>query len=144
MRLSIFIFLLTFAFSAFAQQPTVSSDNFIIRNAAGSVSKPINMDSVTAYDARNLGNQIINGSLSDTILVTSAGVVKKLVGDAKINGVRVGTGAGNIASNTIVGNSSGVSNTTGNSNSFVGNYAGFSNTTGNSNSFLGYAAGYNN
>ena len=93
MRLSIFIFLLTFAFSAFAQQPTVSSDNFIIRNAAGSVSKPINMDSVTAYNARNLGNQMPIGTSTDSIVTTLNGQVRKVkVGTIISNNITYGTG----------------------------------------------------
>ena len=64
--------------------------------------------------------------------------------DAVVNGVNIGRGAGNIASNTRVGLSSLLSNTTGASNTAVGNAAGRTNTTGNNNSYFGRAAGENN
>ncbi len=87
--------------------------------------------------------------------------------DAVVNGVNIGRGAGNIATNTRVGvgalnsNTTGNSNTanglsalqnntTGNSNTANGGYALFSNTTGNSNTANGFQAlvnnttGYNN
>jgi hypothetical protein len=51
-------------------------------------------------------------------------------GDAMINGVRVGRGSGNIASNTAIGYTALISNTTGASNTALGNRALANNTTG--------------
>lgn len=58
--------------------------------------------------------------------------------DSYFNGVRVGLGLGNIATNTSVGNNAGASNTTGDANSFFGYQSGYSNTTGRANLAIGY------
>ena len=57
--------------------------------------------------------------------------------DAVFNGVRVGRGAGNIATNTLVGSGSLASNTTGNNNTAVGYQALASGSTGNYNTAIG-------
>ena len=57
--------------------------------------------------------------------------------DAIFNGVRVGRGAGNIATNTLVGSGSLASNTTGNNNTAVGYQALASGSTGNYNTAIG-------
>lgn len=60
--------------------------------------------------------------------------------DSTINGVKVGTGAGSIASNTAVGASALTANTTGASNSAFGNGAGQTLTSANGNTAIGYRA----
>jgi hypothetical protein len=81
--------------------------------------------------------------------------------DATINGVKVGKGAGSVATNTAVGASAlnanttgnyntvlgwsaGLANTTGAENTYIGEETGYSNTTGTKNSYIGAAAGYLN
>jgi hypothetical protein len=65
-------------------------------------------------------------------------------GDALVNGLTVGLGAGSVASNTAVGYQSLDSNTTGANNTANGYQALYSNTTGGSNSANGYQALYSN
>ena len=64
--------------------------------------------------------------------------------DAYINSVRVGRGAGNSTSNTVVGNQALFSNTTGSDNVAIGYRALVSNTTGNNNTASGVNALYIN
>jgi hypothetical protein len=64
-------------------------------------------------------------------------------GDALINGVIVGRGAGNDASNTIIGNTAFINNTSGQENVVIGANAGGNITTGNANIILGRNAGIN-
>ena len=65
--------------------------------------------------------------------------------DLSVNGLKVGRGAGNISSNTVIGNNAAGSNlNTAGNNLFLGESAGFSNTTGASNSFIGRASGGSN
>ena len=58
--------------------------------------------------------------------------------DSYFNGVKIGLGLGNIATNTSVGNNAGASNTTGDANSFFGYESGYSNTIGRANTSIGY------
>jgi hypothetical protein len=62
--------------------------------------------------------------------------------DATIYGVRVGRGAGAVATNTAVGASALNANTSGTENTAVGQEAGYTNLTGNSNTFIGRRTGY--
>ena len=62
--------------------------------------------------------------------------------DATIYGVRVGRGAGAVATNTAVGTSALNANTSGTENTAVGQEAGYTNLTGNSNTFIGRRTGY--
>jgi len=64
-------------------------------------------------------------------------------GDALINGITVGRGAGNDGSNTIIGNAAFINNTSGQENVVIGANAGSNITTGNANIILGRNAGYN-
>jgi len=70
--------------------------------------------------------------------------------DAVVNGVSVGRGGSNRATNTtgvdnsFFGNLAGNLNTSGQSNSFFGSSAGFSNTTGTGNIYIGVASGRSN
>jgi hypothetical protein len=67
-----------------------------------------------------------------------------VTGDADINGLTVGRGAGDISSNTAAGRSTLSSNTTGNSNTASGYNALYNNTTGNNNTASGREALYSN
>jgi hypothetical protein len=64
-------------------------------------------------------------------------------GNSIINGITVGTGGGNISTNTVIGATAGRDNTTGAFNSFFGQNAGRGNTTGANNSFFGFDSGLN-
>ena len=72
---------------------------------------------------------------------TSAGVMTN-TGDAVVNGLTVGKGGGSIASNTVVGNGAGQSNTTGAFNVAIGKSALYTNATGGSAVAIGASAGY--
>jgi hypothetical protein len=61
--------------------------------------------------------------------------------DAVVNGVNIGRGGGNLDSNTVIGLSAGINNTTGVANFSGGLFAGQNNTTGSGNIFLGSTAG---
>jgi len=65
-------------------------------------------------------------------------------GDALINGLNVGRGAGNVSSNTAVGLNALNANTTGVNNTAVGTNALKSNTTGSNNTALGQSPLFNN
>ena len=71
---------------------------------------------------------------------TSPAALLDVNGDAKINGLTVGRGPGNISTNNVVGSSALANNTTGLANTAIGGGALSSNTTGNYNSAIGYAA----
>jgi hypothetical protein len=64
-------------------------------------------------------------------------------GDATINGLTVGRGAGDVATNTAVGTQALASNTTASNNTAVGYRAGYSNTTGTGNTSVGRQSLYN-
>jgi hypothetical protein len=82
-----------------------------------------------------LASNVVNSSL------TSVGTLTGLTvsADATINSVTVGRGGGNSTTNTVVGNGTFTSNTTGTSNTAVGNGALTANTTGTSNAAVGAA-----
>jgi uncharacterized protein (TIGR02145 family) len=84
-----------------------------------------------------------NGGIVTTGNQTISGA-KTFSSDISINGINVGRGPGNIASNTIIGSSSLTGNTTGNSNTANGFYTLHSNTTGNGNIAIGNTALPNN
>jgi len=65
-------------------------------------------------------------------------------GDLAINNVRVGRGAGNIASNTVLGAYAGQSNTTGNNNTSIGASACINTQSGQLNTAIGSQAMLNN
>lgn len=76
---------------------------------------------------------------------TSEGVVDLVsnqqlgAGDKRINGKRIGTGGGNISSNTVVGGGLS-SNSIGSNDTSVGAFSLFSNTTGSNNTAIGVSA----
>ena len=84
-----------------------------------------------------LGTTIDAGSNKTAPISREDGIYAKN-SDSYFNGVRVGRGNGNIATNTSVGNNAGASNTTGDANSFFGYESGYSNTTGRANTSIGY------
>lgn len=79
------------------------------------------------------GSARITGSLVVTGPITSSG-------DISVNGMTIGRGKLNYASNTIVGNSAFTSNSSGDSNTVVGYQALFSNTSGYNNTAIGIYA----
>ena len=83
------------------------------------------------------GSALITGSLGVTGSISTTK-------DATINGIVIGTGAGNILSNTVIGSYTGIANTTGNQNVFIGEGAGISNLIGGQNTVVGYYAGSSN
>jgi hypothetical protein len=115
---------------------------------------------LTAADATNpglvsLGAQTFVGAktFSNTTTFNS---------DITVNGLTVGKGAKNVASNTVIGisalkstnagseivaignNSLQAGNNSGSNLTAVGSYSGYFNSTGSDNNFFGYKAGYNN
>jgi trimeric autotransporter adhesin len=102
----------------------------------------------------NSGALTFDTNGSESMRITAAGYVGigadapsallDVDGDALVNGLTVGLGAGSVASNTAVGYQALVSNTTGANNSAHGYQALYSNTTGINNSANGYQALYSN
>ena len=90
------------------------------------------------------GNGIFNGGNVGIGTISPAAKLDVRGGDALINGLTVGTGNGNISTNTATGFQALTSNTTGSSNNAIGNSALFSNTVGGNNTATGYAALYYN
>ena len=115
--------------------------------------------SLVQSDIGTAPNQIpLNQYLGNMAYEDKAGVV--LTGDAKVNGITAGLGAGQVSTNTVYGNAALGSNVTGASNvavgqqalrvntasnnTAVGYQAGYSNTTGAANLFDGFQSGYSN
>jgi len=78
---------------------------------------------------------------SDAVESIASSALSTFATDITVNGVTVGRGAGNISTNTVLGNGASTSNTTGYDNVFVGNGAGTANTIGYGNTFVGRLAG---
>lgn len=101
------------------------------------------------------GASITSGTLSLTpadstnggILTTDSQIIageKTFNSDLKINGITAGKGAGNIASNTVLGINALTTNTTGIENIAIGNSALKNNSTGGNNTAIGVSALNNN
>ena len=107
-----------------------------------SVMKENGFNFVSQADVGSNPNQVpLNQYLGNMAYQDSSGVV--LTGDARINGITAGLGAGQVATNTVYGKSAFGSNVTGASNLAVGQEALRVNTASN-NTAVGYQAGYNN
>jgi hypothetical protein len=112
--------------------------------AVGSTGTDFNISSSVDTHTFNIPDaSASNRGLITTGSQTIAGT-KTFSVDTVVNGVNIGTGGGNIASNTRIGQNAGLSNTTGYNNSFIGYSAGYNNTTGQRNSFIGMDSGYGN
>ena len=99
----------------------------------------------TVTGATTFSNATPSTSTTTGAVVVSGGVgVGGAIFAGSYNLIPVGRGGGNASTNTVMGVSAGLSNTTGSNNSFVGLNAGQSNTTGNFNSCVGVSAGRSN
>jgi len=85
-----------------------------------------------------------DGTLTGNRLVTLGGYTLGFSGDIKINGLTVGLGAGNVASNAAFGTNALLSNTTGTFNTAIGKATLHTNTTGYYNTAVGNAALFTN
>ena len=107
----------------------------------------INPTLTAAADFRAIettNGKVIFGGTGNVLIgtTTDAGFKLDVVGaDARINGLRIGKGASQIANNTIIGANNGNSITTGSGNTFIGSYAGNANNSGAENVFIGISAG---
>jgi hypothetical protein len=101
-------------------------------------------NAIARYDGTT-GDLIQNSgvTIDDSNNVSGVGTVAT-TGDATINGLTVGEGAGSIATNVAVGQSALAANTTGNLNTAVGADALISNTVGRCNTAVGNSALYDN
>jgi hypothetical protein len=94
------------------------------------------------------GKLVVSLDTSFNSKVDVSGTLNVINSDAYINGIRAGRGNGNVDSNTIFGNNSGINLTigqfNGRSNTFIGSYAGRDTNTGYYNVFLGNQAGIRN
>ena len=82
---------------------------------------------------------VISPNICTTDTAQTITGVKTISNDTLINGLTVGKGGGNIASNTASGVAALAANTTGNNNTAVGANALISNTTASNNTALGYS-----
>jgi hypothetical protein len=149
----------TFTSNGSATLGNAIGDALTINSGAVSVPNGLNFDSNTlVIDAAN--NRVGVGVVSPTVALDVSGTVKATAGDfpslsltnltvpgtfitnndATLNGVAVGRGLGNVASNTAVGASALGANTTGATNTAVGTGALGANTTGARNTAIGNGA----
>jgi len=128
------------------------SGSAVVTVGAGTIDISVIAGTVSSSTANNLAYYAANGdtvsglaTANNGILVTSSTGVPSIgnsVGaDLTINTVRVGLGAGSVASNTAVGAGALAANTTGLQQTTLGFQAGAALTTGNNNTLLGYQAG---
>jgi hypothetical protein len=89
----------------------------------------------------NTGDTLRNAFIKTNTNFDILSTTNKLTsGDLAINDVRVGRGAGNIGTNTVVGAGALISNTSGYQNTSVGNSSMYSNLSGSGNTAIGRAA----
>jgi len=86
------------------------------------------------------GALVLQSNGTTTAVTVSTAQIATLVNDAVVNGLTIGRGAGAVATNTAVGASALVANTTGAENVAVGNRAIESNLTGTDNTAVGFRA----
>jgi hypothetical protein len=129
----------------------IYSDSGIGAKIYSSAGTGINISSFTGVPAivdMNVGNtsnivEFKKGGTNQAFITHDGNLTAKgatLSTDAVVNGVNIGRGAGNIVSNTRVGQNALNANTTGNSNTANGVYALFANTTGGGNTANGVYA----
>ncbi len=122
-----------------------------VTDIGSSTTNSITANSFVKAGGTNLQYLLADGSVTTGSVVTgfvpytgATGAVNLGAYNLTVNGLTVGKGNGNILSNTVVGNQSLNSNTTGSNNTVVGYKSLFSNVTGYSNTALGWQALYSN
>jgi hypothetical protein len=128
-----------------------SADLILARDAANTLAQ---RNGDAQQESRIYGTYTGAGNYRRLALKMSSAGVAQIVAEGggsgalgnriEIDGLRIGKGGGNVATNTALGASALNANTTGNDNSAVGQDALFSNTTGNDNSAVGYFSLRNN
>jgi hypothetical protein len=102
-------------------------------------------DNVMNSILRAYGDTSLNIAVGNVGIGTATPAAKlDVAGDARINGLTLGRGAGDVTTNSALGASALVGNTTGSFNATVGYQAMLSNTTGFHNTAVGGQALYNN
>ena len=94
--------------------------------------------------ANYMNGQLLLGTTTTSAFKLDVNGTANISGDATINGVKVGRGAGNIATNTAVGASALNANTTGDYNTALGSSALVSNISGANNTALGASTLFGN
>ena len=131
-------------FNNMVNAPSLSLNN---GTATWQISGPANSSSLTILQAGccgrieidNLGRMGIGANYSPAYQLDVEGD-GRFTKDILVNGLTIGLGAGQIASNTVVGKNSLIANTTGELNTVLGSDALKTNTTGNSNTAIGVQA----
>ena len=118
--------------------------SLFLRLSAGT--SDVTLQNLGSYDIgfNNNFSRVMTLKPTGNVLIgttTDSGYKLDVVGaDARINTLTIGLGAGQIASNTVVGNNSLIANTSGINNTAVGSGALTSNTLGQQNTAVGYIA----
>jgi len=104
------------------------------------------LTSITGADVSDANDTIaiVDASAGSTKKITREELFKGIDGDAEINGLTVGRGAGDVSTNTASGAYALNSNTTGDNNTASGRNALYSNTTGENNTANGRNTLYSN
>jgi hypothetical protein len=103
-----------------------------------------NFASATGSNQLNIGNTITGTNIGLSNAAISVAGSLAVTNDIVLNGISIGRCAGNIATNTCLGNGALASNTTGSYNAAVGASALFANSTGAYNNAIGYQSLFNN
>ena len=132
------------ATSAFSTIQATNGDGADVRLAArsGGNSSLISANATGSlfFGTNNSEHMRITSTGNVGIGTSSPGELLDVAGDAEINGLTVGRGAGDVGSNTALGFNALTANNTGINNVAVGRQALEANTTGNSNTATGYQA----
>jgi hypothetical protein len=118
-----------------------TADNFIVGNGtAWTLETPAQTRTSLGLGTAALvaDSTLVHTSGNETIAGTKTFSV-----DASISGLTVGKGGGAVSTNTAIGASALVANTSGSVNTVAGYQASYSSTTGTRNVVIGYQAGYN-
>jgi hypothetical protein len=119
---------------------TISGSYYLVVTYTNGTTQNVGPFSLTGTVAAGANTQIqynSSGALAGSANLTFNGTNLIAGGDATINGVKVGKGAGSVSSNTAVGASALAANTTGSENSAFGILALAANTTGTVNTAIG-------